>query len=187
MSIRRLLSVVPPLALSAAVLAIGTAAAPGKARPSRGHASLRLRLVATPSRIAPALRLVPGDRVERLVDLRARGRGRLTAVYFVARARHSSALDAELARGLQVELRSCPRRWRRHGRAYTCDGVRVILARRALVGRTRLTRLRLAGGRTAHLRLTVTLPRGAGRALAGRRTSAVYSFVGVARAPRRPR
>lgn len=187
MSVRRILSAVPPLVLSAAVLAIGTAAAPGKARAPRGHASLRLRLVATPARIAPALRLVPGDRVERLVELRARGRGRLAAVYFVVRARHRSTLDTDRVRGLRVELRSCPGRWRRHGRLYSCARSRVILARRALVGRTRLWRLRLAGGRTAHLRLTVTLPHSAGRGLAGQRTSAVYSFVGIARTTRRPR
>ncbi len=182
MSLRRVLSVVPALALSAATLAIGTAAATATSRPAPGHHSLRL--VAKPGRIAPARLLAPGDRVERLVELRARGRGRFAAVYFVRRARHRSRLDADRVQGLRVELRSCPRRWKRRGAVFTCKRSRVILARRPLVGRTRLKRLRLAGGQTVHLRLVVTLPRGSAGSLSGQTTTAVYSFRGV-RAKRR--
>jgi hypothetical protein len=182
MSLRRVLSVVPPLALSAATLAIGTAAATATLQPASGNHSLRL--VAKPGRIAPARLLAPGDRVERLVELRARGRGRFAAVYFAARARRSSPLDADRAQGLWVELRSCPRRWRRRGAVYTCKRSRLILARRPLVGRTRLKPLRLAGVQTVHLRLVVTLPRGATRSLEAQTTSVVYSFRGV-RAKRR--
>jgi hypothetical protein len=47
-----------------------------------------------------------------------------------------------------------------------------------------LERLRLAGGKTVHLRLVLTLPRGSSRSLEGQTTSAVYSFRGV-RAKRR--
>ena len=182
MSLRRVLSVVPPLALSAATLAIGTAAATATAGPASGHHSLRL--VAKPGRIAPARLLAPGDRVERLVELRARGRGRFAAVYFVARARRSSRLDADRVQGLRVELQSCLRRWKRRGSVYTCKKSRVILARRPLVGRARLKRLRIAGGQTVHLRLVVTLPRGSTGSLQGQATSAVYSFRGI-RAKRR--
>ena len=182
-SLRCLASVLPPLALSAAMLAIGTAAAPGKAGPRLRHHALRL--VATPGRIAPALLLAPGDRVQRLVELRARGRGRFATVYLRVRVRRSSRLDANRKQGLQVELRSCSRRWRRHGASFTCAGkIRVVLSRRPLVCRTRLRRLRLAGGRTVHLRLVLTLPRGSGTTLTGQQTNAVYSFVGV-RAKRR--
>ena len=177
MSPRRVLSVVPTLALSAALFAIGTAAATATAGPTSGHHSLRL--VAKPGRIAAARLLAPGDRVERLVELHARGQGRFSAVYFLARARRSSRLDADRVQGLQVELRSCPRRWKRRGAIYTCKRSRAILARRALVGRTRLKRLRLGGGQTVHLRLVLTLPRGSAGSLAGQTTSAVYSFRGV--------
>jgi hypothetical protein len=182
-SLRRLATVIPPLALSAATLALGTAAAPGKAPSKSGHRALRL--VATPSRIPPALRLAPGDRVQRLVELRARGRGRFAAVYLVVRVRHHSQLDVDRSHGLQVELRSCSRRWRRHGASYACAGkTHVVLSRRQLVGRTKLKRLRLIPGRANHLRLQVTLPRRSTVALQGQRTAALYSFVGV-RAKRR--
>ena len=179
---RRLLSVVPTLVLSAAIFAIGTAAATATAGPASGRHSLRL--VATPGRIAAARLLAPGDRVERLVELRARGRGRFAAVWFAARARRSSRLDADRVRGLRVELRSCTRRWRRHGAAYTCKRSRVVLSPRPLVGRTRVKRLRLSGRQTVHLKLVVTLPRGSTRALQDQATSAVYSFRGI-RAKRR--
>lgn len=181
MSLRRLATVIPPLALSAATLALGTAAAPGKAPSKSGHRALRL--VATPSRISPALRLAPGDRVQRLVELRARGR--FAAVYLVVRVRRHSQLDVDRMHGLQVELRSCLRRWRRHGASYACAGkTHVVLSRRPLVGRTKLKRLRLIPGRANHLRLQVTLPRRSPVALQGQRTAALYSFVGV-RAKRR--
>jgi hypothetical protein len=161
------------------MLAIGTAATSGKAAPTPRHHALRL--VAKPGRIAPARLLAPGDRVQRLVELRARGRrGRFATVYLRVRVRRSSRLDANRKQGLQVELRSCSRRWRRHGASFTCTGkTRVVLPRRPLVGRTRLRRLRLVGGRAVHLRLLLTLPRGSGTALAGQQTNAVYSFVGV--------
>ena len=177
MTFRRLASVLPPLALSAAMLALGTAAAPGKARPS-AHRSLRL--VAKPGRIAPALLLAPGDRVQRVLTLRARGRGRFAAVYLVVRTRPRSQLAADRKRGLQVELRSCSRGWRRRGASYSCAGrTRVLLASRPLVGRSRLARLHLAGGRTVRLKLDVTLPRESPAALSGQSTAVVYSFAGV--------
>jgi hypothetical protein len=182
-SLRRLATVIPPLALSAATLALGTAAAPDRAPSASSQRALQL--VAKPGRIAPALLLAPGDRVQRLVELRARGRGHFAAVYLVVRVRRSSPLDIDRARGLQVELRSCSRRWRRHGASYACAGkTHVVLSRRPLVGRTKLKRLRLIPGRANHLRLQVTLPRRSPVALQGQRTAALYSFVGV-RAKRR--
>jgi hypothetical protein len=164
------------------MLALGTAAAPGKARPS-AHRSLRL--AAKPGRIAPAFLLAPGDRVQRLVTLRARGHGRFAAVYLVVRTRRRSPLGLDRKRGLQVELRSCSGRWRRRRASYSCAGRnRVRLSRRPLVGRSRLARLQLAAGHTMHLKLIVTLPRQSPPSLAGQATAVVYSFAG-ARAKRR--
>jgi hypothetical protein len=182
-SLPRLLSAVAPLALSAAVLAIGTAAAPDRdERAPRGSSP---RLVARPVRIAPALLLAPGDHVQRLIELRKRGRGRFAAVYLAVRTRRRSQLSADRLHGLHVELRSCARRWRRLGTGYRCaERATVVLATRSLLGRTRLKGLRLQGSRPVHLRLLVSLPRGAGSALKGRRTSVVYSFVGIARGRR---
>jgi hypothetical protein len=180
MSSARLRPAAAPLAIAAAVLALGTAAAPaGSLRTVRPAP----KLVVTPARLAPAQAIAPGDRVERLVELRRRGRGRLAAAFFHARARKSSALDSDRQHGLRVAIDRCSKRWSRRGTGYVCRGKRVsILAQRPFAGRTKLKLKRLALGaeQPSHLRLVLTLPADAGNALQGRSTEARYSFVGVA-------
>ena len=171
---RRLCSTAAPAVIAAAVLALGSAAAP--ARTGHGARSLRPRLVVAPSKLGPARAIAPGDRIERLARLRRRGRGRFTAVYFRARATAGSTLP-----GLRLAIDRCTRKWRRHGARYTCPGRRfLVLAGRPLLGRARLKRLGRRGWRTANLRLVITLPAGADNTLQGRSLNAVYSFVGVA-------
>lgn len=178
--LRRALSAAPALAVGAAVLAVGTAAAPDRDQ----HAVRRSgpRLIATPARLASIRLLAPGDRVSRVVELRKRGHARFAAIYFIARRRDASSLNADRKHGLRVGLRSCPKRWKRRSGRYTCSAkTRVVLRMRPLVGRTRLRRLRLKGTRPVHLLLVVSLPAGAGNALQGQSTRVRYSFLGVAR------
>lgn len=176
-SVHRSLATVPAAAVAVAVLAVGTAAAPGRAQRPRLGAP---RLVATPARLASALQLAPGDRVERLVELRKRGRGRFAAISFIARGKAGSLLASD-QRGLRVELRSCPSPWVRNGATLTCAAkTRVVLAPQPVGRRTRLTRLRLHGNRSAHLKLVLSLSAAAGNALQGQLTSLTYSFVGIA-------
>jgi len=180
--LRRVLSAAPALAVGAAVLAMGTSAAPGGKAPA--HRSAHPRLLASPAKLAAALRLAPGDQVQRLVDLRKRGRGQFGAIYFVARAKGRSPLAVDVQNGLHVELRSCRKRWvpLRRGHAYRCPSKpALVMAARPVVGRTRLQHLRLKGQQAAHLRLLVSLPAGAGNALQGKTTSLRYSFVGIVR------
>ena len=179
MTLRRLRSTATPTAIAAAVLALGIATAPAES--TYGLRSSRPRLVVSPSKLRVAQAIAPGDRIERLAELRVRGRGRLTAVYFKARARKRSALDSDTQHGLQVAIDRCSKKWRKRGAGYSCPGKRfAILARRPLLGRTRLRRLGLRGRRPAHLRLVITLPANAGSSLQGQSTDATYSFVGVA-------
>jgi hypothetical protein len=178
--LRRALSAAPALAVGAAVLAVGTAAAPDRGRHVVKH--LGPRLVAKPGRLASINRLAPGDRVSRVVELRKRGPGRFAAVYFVAHRRNASLLASDHKNGLRVSLRSCPKRWkRRHGRYVCSRRTKVVLATRPLVGRKRLRHLKLKGTRPVHLLLVVSLPASAGNALQGQSTRVKYSFVGVAR------
>jgi hypothetical protein len=175
--VRRPFSAVWPVTVVAAVLSVGAAGAPGRSgHPVRHHSP---RLLAKPGRLAPALLLAPGDRVARLIDLRKRGRGSFAAIYFVARPRDGSPLSADPANGLRVELRTCPKRWRRHGASYQCSAkTTTVLSERRLVGRTRLKRLGL-GKRPAHVELVLSLPPGAGNELQGQATSMTYSFIAV--------
>ncbi len=175
----RLRSTAAPLAIAAALLGLGTAAAPaGSLRSARAAP----KLVVTPARLAAAQAIAPGDHVERLVELRRRGRGRLAAVFFQARAGKSSELDSDRQHGLRVAIDRCSKRWSRGRPGYVCRGKRVsLLTQRPLAGRTKLKlkRLGLGGRQPAHLRLVLTLPADAGNALQGRSTEARYSFVGV--------
>ena len=178
MTIRRLSSAAAPVVTAAAILALGSAAAPAR---SLHDGAARPRLVVSPSKLRPARTIAPGDRIERRVQLRRFGRSRFNAVYFVARTTNGSELASNPG-GLRVAIERCSRRWRGHGGRYSCPGRRsVVLASRPLRGRTKLRSLGLRRGRTAHLRLVLTFPAGAGNALQGQSANAVYTFVGVAR------
>jgi hypothetical protein len=178
-SLQRLFATAPAAVIAVAVLAVGTAAAPGHARRVVRHAGPRL--VAAPTRIASALQLAPGDHVERLVTLRKRGRGRLASIAFVARATAGSLLASD-RNGLRVELRACPASWVRRAGGFVCASkTQVVLGAQPVGSRTRLRRLRLRGNRPVHLKLVLSLPAAAGNALQGQSTALTYSFVGVAR------
>jgi hypothetical protein len=178
-SLQRLFATAPAAVIAVAVLAVGTAAAPGHARHVRRYAGPRL--VATPTHLGAALRLAPGDRVERLVALRKRGRGRFASISFVARATAGSLLVSD-RNGLRIELRSCPAAWVRHAGSFVCaDRTNVVLAARPVGSRTRLRGLRLRGSRPVHLKLRLWLPAAAGNGLQGQSASLTYTFVGVAR------
>ena len=132
------------------------------------------------------MQLAAGDRVERRIELRKRGRGRFGAIYFVARARSRSTLDLDRLNGLHVTLKRCAKKWRRHGAGYRCAHSVTLVSTKPLTGRRRLKlrKLRLRGARRAHLLLVISLPATAGTALAGQRSRVVYSFVGVPRGRR---
>jgi Camelysin metallo-endopeptidase len=164
--------------VGAGLLALGTAAAPSGKRQHVKKA--RARLVASPTVLLPATRIAPGDRVERLVELRVRGRGRIRSVYFQATAKTSSALDSDRQNGLQVSIDRCTKKWRTHGLANACRGKRkVVLSRRPLVGRTKLKLGTLTPRQPAHLRLVIVFPPSAGSALENQLTAATYRFVAV--------
>jgi len=169
-----------PAAMASTLLALGTAAAPAASTRS-GPRSSQPRLVVSPSKLPLAQAIAPGDRIERLAELRLHGHGRFAAVYFSAHAAKRSALDSDPQHGLQVAIEQCSKNWRRRGAGFACPVKRfAVLARRPLLGRTRLRRLELHALRPAHLRLVITLPANAGNSLQRQSTGATYSFVGVA-------
>jgi hypothetical protein len=161
----------------AGLLALGTAAAPGA---KKQHVKMaRPRLVAAPAPLVAATEISPGDRIERLVELRMRGRGRFRTVYFQAKAKKSSLLDSDQQQGLQVSIDRCTKKWRTRGLANICPGKRtVVLAQRPLVGRSKLKLGKLTPKRSAHLRLLIVFPATADNRLRSQRTDATYSFVG---------
>jgi hypothetical protein len=161
-------------AVAAGLLALGTSAAP-----NRHVQKSRTRLVATPATLVAATQLAPGDRVERLVELRVRGRGRVRSVYFQAKVKKSSSLDTDRQQGLQVTIERCTKKWRARGLATSCQGKRtVVLSQRPLVGKTKLKLGKLTAEKPAHLRLVLVFPAAAGNGLQAQTTAATYRFIG---------
>lgn len=175
--LKRIISGLLGAAVGAGLLALGTAAAPGA---KKQHVlKARPRLVASPSALAAATKIAPGDRIERLVELRVRGRGRIRRIYFQAAATTSSALDTDTANGLQLTIDRCTKKWRTRGAVNTCPGKRkVVLPRRPLVGRAKLKLGTLTRKQAAHLRLVIVFPADAGDGLRNQETDATYKFTG---------
>ena len=162
-------------AVAAGLVALGTSAAP-----TQHVKKAQARLVATPATLVTATQLAPGDRVERLVELRVRGKGRVRGVYFEAAAKKSSALDQDRQHGLQVTIERCTKKWRTRPLSTSCPGKRnVVMAQRPLVGKTKLKLGKLTPKQPAHLRLVLVFPAAAGNELQTQTTSARYRFIGV--------
>ena len=129
--------------------------------------------------LGAARRVAPGDRIERFLDLRYAGRGRLARVILVSSARRSSPLDADRLQGLRVALDRCSVPWARHARGYRCTGRHWdVVPKAPVTGSRRLTGLSLTPGRTDHLRLTLAFPARAGNGLQGQTSLLVYRLVG---------
>jgi hypothetical protein len=129
--------------------------------------------------------VAPGDRIQRTLVLRVRGRGELRVVALAIKAKRASLLT-DRKQGLRLSLERCSRGWKGPLRAhsYRCRGKRTrLLSRRPVLGRRRLGLL-LRGGQKAYLRLTLTLPAQAGNALEGQTSTLVYRFTAVAQATR---
>jgi hypothetical protein len=173
--LKRIGSSAAAAAVAAGLVALGTSAAP-----SQHVKKARARLLATPATLVTATQLAPGDRVERLVELRVRGKGRVRSVYFQATARRSSALDKDRQQGLQVTIERCTKKWRTRRLATSCPGKRTVVLRTGpLVGKTKLKLGKLTPKKPAHLRLVLVFPGAAGNTLQAQTTSARYRFIGV--------
>jgi hypothetical protein len=124
--------------------------------------------------------LAPGDRIERTIVLRLRGRADLEAVALRVRAKRPSLLT-DRRQGLLLSLDRCSRRWKRPSKqhSYTCRGRRTrLITRRPVLGR-RQARLTLRRRARAYLRLTLRLQIRAGDALQHQTSTLVYRFTGV--------
>jgi hypothetical protein len=132
--------------------------------------------------VAKAARLAPGDRVERLFELRNAGSTGLRVVTLTVRQRQRSLLT-DRKQGLRLSIDRCSRRWSRSSgpARYRCRGKRVVVLRQVpVLGRWKLKRLMLKAHGRGHLRLTLTLPARAGNALEHKTAKLRYRFTGIA-------
>lgn len=146
---------------------------------SSGTAANRLDVAATG--------LVPGDTVERAVDLSVTGDQDLSAVTLSTSATTSSLLDTDAVNGLQMVVDMCSVPWTEGGTApaytYTCGGTQsTLLASAPVIGSNlSLSGVGLTTGSTSHLRVTLTLPTTAGNTFQAQSSAIDFAFTGVQR------
>ena len=179
--------------LAAALLVVEGTQAGFTARSSSGASTVTTGMVDLAAGAAgPANRLtvdatgvVPGDRIERVVDLTNGGSLNLSGVSLTTTAQPSSALDTDTTHGLEVSIDRCSLPWTETGPApgyaYGCGGTTtavlaqrpVIMSAAALSGLTSTT-----AGATDHLRVVLTLPATAGNSLQGLSSRLQFTFTG---------
>jgi predicted ribosomally synthesized peptide with SipW-like signal peptide len=136
-----------------------------------------------------ASNIVPGDTIQRSVDLINNGTGtsdNLSSIQLTTTASPSSLLDTEPTSGLQMVIEKCSVAWTESASpyTYTCSGTTTtVLASHAVIGSNlALTGLSsLTTGSTDHLRVTLTLPTTAGNTMQGLTSTISYNFVGTQR------
>ena len=137
-----------------------------------------------------ATNLVPGDTIQRAVDITNNGSAGTSSVGSVSlttTASPSSLLDTDTTNGLQMVVDKCSVAWTESGPpyTYTCGGTTTsVLASRAVIGNNiALSNMSsITAGNTDHLRVTLTLPAAAGNTLQGQSSTLSYVFTASQRA-----
>src|SRR3954454_16708827 len=134
-----------------------------------------------------ATAIAPGDTIQRSVDLINQGTLNLASVMLTAAATTSSVLDTDATNGLQIVIDKCSAAWTEAGPPYTdtCSGsTSSVLTSRAVIqsGVTLNNLSSLTAGSTDHLRVTLTLPSGAGNSFQNKSSTLQYTFTGTQRA-----
>jgi hypothetical protein len=137
-----------------------------------------------------ATNLVPGDTIQRAVDITNNGSAGTSSVGSVSlttTASPSSLLDTDTTNGLQMVIDKCSVAWTESGPpyTYTCGGTTTsVLASKAVIGsNVALSNMSsITAGNTDHLRVTLTLPAAAGNTLQGQSSTLSYVFTASQRA-----
>jgi hypothetical protein len=181
------------LVLAASLLAFDATHSGFTARSGTGAASFNTGIIdLAVGADGPANRLtvdatgiVPGDRMERVVDLTNGGTFDLSGVTLTTTATLSSALDTNTTHGLQVSVDRCSAPWTEAGTppgyVYGCSGTTssalsaqpVIMTNAAVANLTATT-----AGNTDHLRVVLTFPPAAGDAMQGLSSHLAFTFTG---------
>lgn len=136
-----------------------------------------------------ASNLVPGDTLQRAVDITNNGSAGTSSVGSITLTTTGSGtlLDTDTTNGLQMVIDKCSVAWTESGPpyTYTCGGTTSsVLASRAVVGSNiALSNMSsVTAGNTDHLRVTLTLPSGAGNTFQGLSDTLDYTFTANQRA-----
>ena len=185
---RKLLLSIAVLGSAASIAGVGTFATfTSSTSVSHTIASGTLSLTAPFSRLGTgASPIAAGDTMQRAIDLSYSGTISFGSATLTTNATSSSLLDTDATNGLQIAIDKCSAAWTESGPpyTYTCGGsTSTVLASRALIGAdVALSNLTLTAGSTDHLRVTITLPSGAGNTLQNQSSTITYAFTGIQRA-----
>src|SRR3954463_747870 len=135
--------------------------------------------------------IAPGDTMQRAFQLSNSGTIDLAgAPTLTTTASPSSLLDTDGTNGLQMVLDKCSVAWTEAGSSpaytYTCGGTTTsVLASRAVIGSSvslsNISDLVTGGSGPDYLRLTLTLPSGAGNTFQNLSSTLTYTFNGTQR------
>jgi spore coat-associated protein N len=147
---------------------------------STGTANNRLDVAATG--------VVPGDTIQRAVNVSNTGNQDFASISLTTTASTSSLLDTDASNGLQMVIERCSVAWTESGSApaytYSCSGTTsTVVSSRAIIGAgVTFGNVLLTAGSTNNLRVTLTLPSTAGNTLQGLTSVISYAFTGTQRA-----
>lgn len=136
-----------------------------------------------------ATNIVPGDTIQRAVDLSNTGNDALASITLTTTATTSTLLDTDATYGLQMVLDKCSVGWTEAGTSpaftYTCVGgtTSSVIASRAVIGAS-LAMSGLASTAVSgsdHLRVTLTFPTTAGNTLQTLSSTISFAFTGTQR------
>jgi spore coat-associated protein N len=132
--------------------------------------------------------VVPGDTIQRAVNVSNTGNQDFASISLTTTASTSSLLDTDASNGLQMVIERCSVAWTESGSApaytYTCSGTTsTVVSSRAIIGAgVTFGNVLLTAGSTNNLRVTLTLPSTAGNTLQGLTSVISYAFTGTQRA-----
>lgn len=132
--------------------------------------------------------VVPGDTMQRAVDLQNTGNQDFSAISLTTTAAPSNVLSSDAVNGLQLTIDACSLPWTNTGTAsvptYTCPGTTsaVLASTPVLTTNAALGAVLLTSGSTNHLRVTMTLPTTAGNSFQGLSTTVTFGFTALQRA-----
>jgi predicted ribosomally synthesized peptide with SipW-like signal peptide len=191
----KLLASLAVLGAAASIAGLGTYAtftssATASHTVSSGTVTIALGAVGPANRLTVgASNVAAGDTIQRAFDLSDTGSIDLASFTFTTTASPSTALDTDATNGLQMVIDRCSAAWTESGPpyTYTCSGTTSsVVASRAVIGSnismSNVSDLLTAGAGPDHLRLTLTLPSGAGNTLQTLSSTLTYTFTGTQRA-----
>lgn len=126
--------------------------------------------------------LVPGDTIQRSVDVKNTGDQAFGAITLTTAATTSSVLNTDTTNGLQIAVDKCSVPWTEAGTSpaftYTCGGTTsAVLASRPVVGSAMaLANMNLAAASTTNLRVTLTFPAAADNTFQAKTSTFDYTF-----------